>query len=162
MPKLSQEEVWRAIDSNPEWKKRGVMFRMWWAAKGELPPQFPPKPRRNKNRTVKERWGDAATVKDALLGKERKCELCGIDNLTNRAYHFHHRRPWEKYANVSQLTRVARGNKNGLMSRYLMKTVAQCAVVCANCHALIHSVGYDDARILTLFANARKQGITLE
>ena len=60
---------------------------------------------------------------------ERSCERCGFED--SRALVFHHKDPSRKLDGVSRLV--------GLGMPTVLKEIAKCEVLCANCHAIEHS-----------------------
>jgi hypothetical protein len=66
-----------------------------------------------------------------FLKRERggKCEICGFD-LSMRALHFHHRIPAEK--------KFALSEKKGMALENMKVEAEKCALVCGNCHTMIH------------------------
>lgn len=64
-----------------------------------------------------------------LLGGQ-VCSRCGFDDP--RALEFHHRNPEEKIASVASM--LASGWER------LMREVAKCDIICANCHAIEHAL----------------------
>lgn len=59
--------------------------------------------------------------------KERGCYFCGYKKCL-RALHFHHIKPGEKTKNLNQCK-----------TSEIEDEIKKCIVVCANCHAEIHS-----------------------
>lgn len=56
------------------------------------------------------------------------CEVCGY-NRSPRALHYHHLDPTEKTVEISHHTTTM---------AQAIREIAQCIIVCANCHAEIH------------------------
>lgn len=63
------------------------------------------------------------------------CSYCGY-NKSARALHFHHKGDAKKEHIVSRMASQGRSIDN------IMKEVAKCVVVCANCHAELHESEY--------------------
>ena len=63
--------------------------------------------------------------------KEKKCARCGFDDP--RALHFHHLDPKNKKRSVSNMVSMNYSWKS------IAKEIEKCEVLCANCHAIIHS-----------------------
>jgi hypothetical protein len=77
---------------------------------------------------------------EAVKFKGSQCVLCGY-NSCNRALHFHHLNSHEKEKNISNYTNWQK----------LVAELEKCVLVCANCHAEIHS-GMVDHEILYEFS----------
>ena len=69
------------------------------------------------------------------LKRELKCERCGFNHPA--ALDFHHRDEEEKIFNISK---QYHGNPN--MREEILKEIAKCEVLCANCHRIEHSKNY--------------------
>ena len=65
------------------------------------------------------------------------CNKCGYDKPFPSAYHFHHRDPRTKSFNLS-----ARGCT--LRFETLREEVDKCDLLCANCHAELHDIEYQN------------------
>jgi hypothetical protein len=63
--------------------------------------------------------------------KGSRCERCGY-NKCNRALHFHHLDPKQKDFEISE-------HKSFILSEKVKEELDKCILVCANCHAEIHS-----------------------
>ena len=63
--------------------------------------------------------------------KTLKCECCQENHPS--CIEFHHTNPKEKEINVSECT------SDGWSKERIMKEVAKCRVLCANCHRKIHA-----------------------
>lgn len=91
-----------------------------------------------------ERWQrnfDAALHRQALKAraiehKGGKCQLCKYDKCP-AAMVFHHEDPQEKDFNISEVMSWER----------ILQEIDKCILVCANCHAEIHS-GYHPAYLV--------------
>lgn len=70
-----------------------------------------------------------AKLAKLVLMQERgnTCSICGLVSKSPRMFHFDHRNPREKTANVSTLLV---GSQEALQAE-----VAKCDMLCANCHA---------------------------
>ena len=78
------------------------------------------------------RPGNRAALREWLDDQERtlRCQLCGFADY--RALQFHHQDSQEKHANVADMIR------SGLSRQSILREVAKCIVLCANCHAIEH------------------------
>jgi len=63
---------------------------------------------------------------------QRGCDRCGY-RICGAALHFHHRDPEEKLNGVAVLL-----SKNAPMQK-VFDEIAKCDLLCANCHAELHS-----------------------
>jgi len=63
-----------------------------------------------------------------LAYKEKVCKDCGVYDLPDCCYDFHHRNPRAKFWDVSYLISVNAAWDD------LIREVDKCDVVCANCH----------------------------
>lgn len=70
--------------------------------------------------------------------KGGKCEICGY-NKNIKALQFHHLNPQEKEFNLGYYT----GSNNINIEKALIE-VEKCQLVCANCHAEIHTKDNND------------------
>jgi hypothetical protein len=88
-------------------------------------------------------------AKDCIVAKERRkyrtnmvneykvsygCKLCGY-NKCAEALHFHHRDPTHKIKAVGIMV------KRGYSIERIIAEMRKCDVLCANCHAELHSNG---------------------
>ena len=64
------------------------------------------------------------------------CEICGY-NKDMRALVWHHRNPQEKEQNLTSLVR------NGCVNKMKIE-IQKCALICGNCHLIIHGSQVDD------------------
>ena len=62
--------------------------------------------------------------------KANGCSICGYNKCAN-AIGFHHKNPTEKNTSIARL-RYASAEK-------ILEEIEKCIVICANCHAEIHS-----------------------
>ena len=67
----------------------------------------------------------------AIKYKGGCCELCGIDNLPQCCYHFHHKDPSAKKFSVSP--KLAQK-----ITDEVLEEIDKCLLLCANCHAIVH------------------------
>jgi hypothetical protein len=74
--------------------------------------------------------------KQAIIHKGGKCVLCGYKRC-KKALHFHHLNDFEKIVNISDCKTWEE----------IEQEIDKCVLVCANCHAEIHS-GFVDLEIL--------------
>lgn len=61
--------------------------------------------------------------------KGNKCFVCKVENLPLTVFQFHHMNPKKKDFQISL---------NMTFNKNLMKEVDKCALVCANCHCVVH------------------------
>lgn len=73
--------------------------------------------------------------------KGGKCNRCGYNKDCLPAYHFHHMDPSQKEFAIS---RYGKGVKN------LLIEVEKCELVCANCHAEIEYIKYQQRKLETI------------
>lgn len=64
-----------------------------------------------------------------------KCQICGYNKCID-ALHFHHKDPSQKQFDIS--TAIWGGQKN-INEQQIIDELKKCILVCANCHAEIHS-----------------------
>lgn len=81
-------------------------------------------------RGVRRRRDKVATTDQLKNERGGACESCGFDGDL-RALHFHHRDPKKKKFELSKTRR-------GAYAR-VKREADKCALVCGNCHTLIHS-----------------------
>jgi hypothetical protein len=65
-----------------------------------------------------------------------KCFRCGVEDLHWAAYHFHHKVPKDKIYGISGSLTC---RENVFESDIVPEVREKCVLLCANCHAVIHS-----------------------
>lgn len=85
--------------------------------------------RNNKNRYKKREH-----YKNLIGGK---CQQCGYNKCLD-AFHFHHKNPKEKSFVISS----AVWGKQNVTEKQIIEEISKCELLCANCHAELHSNTY--------------------
>jgi hypothetical protein len=86
--------------------------------------------RQNKNRFIRR-----SKYKKLLGGK---CEKCGYNKCLD-ALQFHHKDPSQKDFMVSDFI----WGRNNITEERALEEIKKCSLLCANCHAELHSITYN-------------------
>lgn len=97
-------------------------YRLCWDCHINRPKEFSRKEWHKKTKFDTKKW--------AIEYKGGKCVICGISNLPEVCYQFHHKNRNEKIDNPGHLMRQKPSIK-------LKNELDKCVLVCANCHMII-------------------------